>query len=396
MRDLKSLVIFALVVSSISGCDRVNERRARRYANQAVQLIKAQQYSAARPLLKQALDTYPHDSHTHYLMGRVCENLNEPQDAIQAYQRSIYIYAKNEKAHFSLAGLYLKNKNPAEAARHYEKVVELNPDYEFAPYQLGLAYHQYALTLSKELAAPYYSKAEQAFEKMLAKNPKFTDAYNGLAGTFLDQAKALEPPPPPPPTPEELEKKRKEEEEAAKKKGKKGKKEPKEEYKPVLKEVPEEAKPFYRKAEAVLLRAIQNSAANEQSYNLLGLAYQALRQFDQAVQILKKAKDTNIYSAQVTYNLAVAYDTWLQVYLDQARLEKDKDKIPSILAEGAKKREMAIDSFKDFLQIRSGDEGLKGQARMRIQELTIMKEKELAKSLEEEKRSARKKPRRRR
>jgi tetratricopeptide (TPR) repeat protein len=370
---LRNLLLLCLlgVSFSLTGCEKVNQRRARRMTNQAVQMMRAEQYTNAKGILRESIQLYPYDAQAYYMLGRAHQASEELADAIQAYTRSIALDATNKSAHLNLGHLYLKAKEPTKAIPPYEKAVELNPQDAKYHYQLGLAYQ----------GAKRFPKAAESFEKAISLEAKFTDAHNALAANWLDQAKEHEPPPPEP----------KPEEEDPKKK-KKGKKEP-EPPPTILQPIAEAAKPFYKKAEDAILRALRNQAANSQSYTLLALAYIKQHQFEEAVKICQQAKTGNIYDASATFHMGLAYDLWFEKLRMQAFGEKDEKQRTTIERDAAEKRDKALDTLKEFLQLRGGDENAKMDARMKIRNLTELKEKELAKQIEKEKK---KRPRRRR
>ncbi len=372
----KSLTLFLLLCSVWLnlGCEKVDQRRARRIANEAVESINAGQYTNAKTLLQQAVRLYAYDPHTHYLLGRAQQASEEWPEAIQSYLKCISLEANNKSAHLNLAKIYVKNKEFQKAIPHYEKAFELNPKDANYAYELALTYQ----------SARQFPKAAEAMQKAIQLHPKYTEAYNGLASVHLDQAAAHEPPPPDPtPPPEDDDKKKK-------KKKKKGEPEP---PRTILVPIAEAAKPFYSKAEAAILSAIQNQAANEQSYNLLALLFIKQHQFEQAVNTTQKILATKPNDAGALFHQGLAYDLWYEKSRVQAITEKDKTQKASLERDAAEKREKALDTFKDFIQRKIGDEGMKMDVRMKIRSLTELKERELAKELEAKKKPRRKKRR---
>ncbi|MCB9638819.1 MAG: tetratricopeptide repeat protein [Myxococcales bacterium] len=369
---LLSLSILLCSVWMFVGCEKVDQRRARRLANQAVDSIKSQQYSNAKSLLKKAVRLYAYDPNTYYLLGRTHQASEEYPEAVQAYLKCISLDSANKSAQFYLAKIYIKNKEPLKAIPHYEKAFELNAKDSNYAYELALAYQK----------ARRFPKAAETMQKAIQLNGKFTAAYNGLASIHLDQAAEHEPPPPEP----------KPEEDDKKKKKKKGEKEP---PRTILVPVAEAAKPFYQKAETALLSAIQNQASDEQTYNLLALLYIKQHQFEQAVRTTQKITSTKPNDAGALYHMGLAYDLWFEKVRVQALTEKDEAQKKTFEREATEKREKALDIFKDFIQRKIGTETMKMDVRMKIRSLTELKEKELAKQIEKERKRKRRRRRRR-
>lgn len=63
-------------------------------------------------------------------------------DSVSLWERTIAVTAPNAKAHASLAGVLAEQERWADAARHYEQALAINPRYEDVRYNLGTAYLQ--------------------------------------------------------------------------------------------------------------------------------------------------------------------------------------------------------------------------------------------------------------
>lgn len=337
---LCSAIALSFIFSTLTGCERVNQRRARRLANRAVSMIKKEQYFSAQGVLKRAIKLYAHDAHTRFLLARVYQKRNMPGEAIREYKRCIYLDPDKIQAYYSLGNIYFKNKDYKKAAEQYAKLVEKKPDHPYGAYHLGMAKHK----------LNDYITAEKFFKAAIKIKPNFVQAYNNLTAVYYDQAK--------------------------------------------VKTDPAQAAPFNQQAITTIRTAIDKKIANERSYNLLGLVYQNQKNFEEAIKSFNKAKKRNAYSASAAYNLGATFDLWLDEFLNKAKEEKDKTKQEEIMKEAAVKRDEAIKHFKEFLQLKGGDEGLKMQIRMKIRKLNLMKEKELDKKLKKQKRRRRRRRRR--
>ncbi len=318
-RALGFWLIFVLGFSlSSMGCEKVNERRARRITNRAVKQIKGDQYLAARRLLREALVLNPNDGNTRYLLGRVYEHLGQPSEAVQEYERSVFLNTSDYRPHFNLGGIYFKSKHYNKSVKHYEKVVALKPDHLYATYHLGLSLYK----LRK------YQQAEAMFNKAIALKSKFIQAYNSLANTLLDQAEQAQ-----------------------------------------LQTGTTQAAPYYMKAVSTIQSAIAKGIATPQSYNILGLAYQKQKKFDQAVTAFRKAMKK---LSEAAHNLGATYDVWLEELLTKAKQEKDTTKRLEIMKEADKKRSLAMDAFKEYLQLSRSNQAIRHQIRTKIHKLKKM------------------------
>jgi tetratricopeptide (TPR) repeat protein len=332
----------------IVGCERVNQRRARRIANQAVGLIKDSQFSSARSLLLESLALNPNDAHARYLLGRVYEEQRQLPEAIQEYNRAIYLKPDYYQPHFSLGGIYYRTKEYSKAAEHYEKVIAQKPDHLFGIYHLGLSLHQ---TRS-------YQRSEEMLRKVISIKSQFVDAYNALAMLFFDRAEEAQ-----------------------------------------LQSGVAQADPLYRNAIDILEQVQRLGIANSQSHNSLGLIYQKQKQFQLAVQSFRTAMKEIPIAA---FNLGTTYDLWLEELLNQLKTMEDGPQKDNVMAEVGQRRDQAIDAFKEYLQLSQGDPAMREQVRIKINKLQLMKEKEIADKLEAQKkktspkhRGKRKPPRRR-
>lgn len=343
---MKRSLVFGLLCSLVfvfsTGCEKVNERRARRIAGKAVKLYKEGQYNGARSLLREAIRLNPSDGHARYLLGRVYESLRNPSAAVQEYERAVYLNSSNYRPHFHMGGIYYKSKRYEKAILHYEKVVALKPNHMFSLYHLGLSLHK----LRK------FQRAEAMFNKAITTKSTFVEAYNGLAAVYLDQAEQA-----------------------------------------LLQAGADQAEPYYNKAVTTIQNAISKGIATPQSYNVLGLVYQKQKKFEQAIRAFRKAMKKLSLAA---YNLGVTYDAWLEELLNKAKQEKDRDKRLEIMKEADKRRRQTMDAFKDYLQLSRSDESMRHQIRTKIHKLRKMVYEDSWKKLVQKRRRYRRRRRRRR
>lgn len=323
-----------------TACEKVNERRARRITNRAVEYIKEAQYNSARRMLIEAIGLNPSDAHARYLLGRVYEELRQPSEAVQEYQRAVSLDSSKHQPHFNLGGIFYKSKQFDKAATHYEKVIALKPDHLYATYHLALSFQQ----LRK------YQQSETLFTKAIEMKPTFVLAYDGLASTLLDQAEQAQ-----------------------------------------LQAGTTQADPYYQKAVTTIQNAISKGIATPQSYNVLGLVYQKQKKFEQAIRAFRKAMTKLSLAA---YNLGTTYDAWLEELLNQAKQEQDNTKRLEVMKEADQRRQQAMDAFKEYLQVSNTDESMQHQIRTKIHSLRKMVYEDSWKELVNPRRRPR--PRRRR
>ncbi|MBK06852.1 MAG: hypothetical protein CL920_38090 [Deltaproteobacteria bacterium] len=352
----RSLPLFLLLTFMMApftqGCDSVKKKQARRLAAKAVKDIRNESYVGATGKLKKAIEIYPHDEYTHFLLARTYELRNDLPAAIQEYNRAIYLgpnATRKAQSYYSLGNIYFKNKEFVKAALNFEKQLKVSGSAKqiqkirpLGMYHLGMCYHR----LKK------YSESEDKLLKSISLKPDFIEAHNATIVMYYDQAKEQ---------PD-----------------------------------PAQSAPYFNKSISAAKKAIATGKANDRTYNLLGLAHQHLKQFPQAIEALNTAKNKNRYSAIAAYNLGATYDLWLEELLTKAKEEKNRTERKKIMDEASQIRDKAITSFKAFLQLKGGDGGLKSEVRVKIKKLNLMKDKELYEKLKKRGRRRGRRRRRRR
>jgi hypothetical protein len=73
----------------------------------------------AAGLLEQALQTLPDDARLHFNRGIALEDLQQPEEAIAAYERCLVLQPGLADAHFNLARLHERAGHPHQALRHF-------------------------------------------------------------------------------------------------------------------------------------------------------------------------------------------------------------------------------------------------------------------------------------
>ena len=95
--------------------------------------------------------------------------LDDPKDAIKAYQTAIRLNPDRDDSHLKLGNLYFSEEQFSEAAAEYEKAVNLWPSAENR-FALGQAY----------MNMRRYSEADVQFNKVFRMEPRKPDGHYGL------------------------------------------------------------------------------------------------------------------------------------------------------------------------------------------------------------------------
>lgn len=347
MKQLKSIgmICFFLVnIFLFTGCESVNERRARRKANKAVTMIKSDQFFGAEKLIKEAITLDPKNAHHRFLLGWLYQKRALYPQAIRQYQRASLLSTSFYRPYFELGNLHYARKNFVKAAVNYEKVLTLKPSHIKSLYHLALSYHK---SEEYEKAAIYYDKT------ILLKPKKFLhSAFYGLASVYYDQAQKIEDP---------------------------------------LKSAP-----LYEKSGNVVQRALREQIETIRLYNVLGMVYQAQKKYELALHTFQKAKKKNPYKSSTAYHIGNTYDRWLKSINEKLKTEKSEAQRNILRKDAYQKLTKALDAFKEFNQLSSKEPSLAAAVRSKIFELQIMEEKERARKLEAAKPKKRRRRRRRR
>ncbi|MEM1010449.1 MAG: tetratricopeptide repeat protein, partial [Myxococcota bacterium] len=327
MRILLTLTFCSML---LLGCDQVNQRRARRMANEAVKQIQAQQYSSAKNTLRKAIALYDKDPYIHYLLGRAHHGGQEWEQAISSFRKTIALAPKKKQAHLYLAESYARSNKPNDAIEPYTKAIALETQQQKkAEYTFQMA--------QAHRKAKQFDQAAQAFEQAIKIKPQQGEYYYALALSFFDQAKQHE-------TKQLLE--QQQQESKNKKQGKSKLK-----AQTILKSVPEAVKPLYTKAEQVLKRAVQNKAENSDIQNLFALIHIKMHRFEQAITLCDQLAAKTAYKGGALYHKGMAYDLWFEKLRLLAEDEKDRSKKQLLLEKSKKLRDLALETFKAFLKV---------------------------------------------
>ncbi|MGQ9669888.1 MAG: tetratricopeptide repeat protein [Desulfosoma sp.] len=157
MRHAQNTCLAFVVVMLLSSCSIIGLRTGPSVPGAMPELPKSQAYAA-------------------YLLAQYYLRVNEPEQAIKAYQQALEFDPDNPTILTDLAVLYVRQGKVQEALRLAEKAAEVDPSYESAFILLGRLY----------AGTGHNSKAIDAYRRVIAINPSNHDAYL-LLGTLYAQ-----------------------------------------------------------------------------------------------------------------------------------------------------------------------------------------------------------------
>ncbi|HEY9687809.1 MAG TPA: tetratricopeptide repeat protein [Coleofasciculaceae cyanobacterium] len=152
-------------------------RRWELHGNAALALLSQDETHAARKELEKAIQMAkePSDRAKLYnLLGYVCESANRVADARYAYAHAIELDPALDKARMNLAYIYLQDYRYEKAINLYQEVLARSPQRSDVWTTLGFAYE-----LQQEPR-----KAKAAYEKAIALDPGYKEAYRNLATMY--------------------------------------------------------------------------------------------------------------------------------------------------------------------------------------------------------------------
>jgi tetratricopeptide (TPR) repeat protein len=147
------------------------------YSYHARFLLEHGQYQRADDLSGQALEVDPNDAVALAVRGEILDMKGEPQ-GMELLEKACQLDPRNARAQFLLATIYDRAKRLADAASHFEKVVEMDPSN-------AQAWDYLALDLEP---LGEVERAELAYQKGLAVNqpgPHFDSFLDYNYGRFL-------------------------------------------------------------------------------------------------------------------------------------------------------------------------------------------------------------------
>jgi tetratricopeptide (TPR) repeat protein len=167
-------------------------------------------------LLRQILQARPDHAHALHLLGLIAHQVGKPEAAIELIGKAIASNGKVALFHVNLCGICRKAGRIAEAIKHGERAVALDPQMAVAYGNLGLAYHDnkefdkdeacqlQALKLQPGSASALFNMASimrdryqvdeaiSYYRQAIAANPDYLEALNDLGGMLVREGRLEE------------------------------------------------------------------------------------------------------------------------------------------------------------------------------------------------------------
>lgn len=168
---------------------------ARSLSDQAQQFLLARRTAEAAPLIERLVANYPQFAETWLLRGRLQNLDRQPVQAEASLRRHLELDPQSLNGQFQLGTALLAQQRYPEAARIFEKTIQLKPDLGPAFFNLGFA----------RAKAGQKPEAVQPFRDAIRHSPEYVDSYILLADLYLQlgqkreaivleqQARALKP-----------------------------------------------------------------------------------------------------------------------------------------------------------------------------------------------------------
>jgi tetratricopeptide (TPR) repeat protein len=136
---------------------------------EATELYQQNRFDEAETLCEKIVKINPKDTDALHFLGVLCMRKNQSDRAVAFIKKAISL--KPQALYYrNLAAVFGKQGKHGEAIAMYEKAIAHNPNYDDAYYSLGV-------TL-KETGK--INEAIVAYEKAIALNPNYADSYNNL------------------------------------------------------------------------------------------------------------------------------------------------------------------------------------------------------------------------
>jgi tetratricopeptide (TPR) repeat protein len=149
--------------------------------NAAIQHLNDKEFKEAEIRLKDAVDWAPDSSETYNRLGYTYSQLNQDDDAIKSYRKSVALNSQAPEPRINLARLLIDKKNNDEAISTLEEALKQNPESGKSHYYLGIAFSNKKL---KDEALEHFRKAAEL-------DPEDRDAYFNI-GVILIQKQQYE------------------------------------------------------------------------------------------------------------------------------------------------------------------------------------------------------------
>ena len=134
-------------------------------------------FAAAENKLDKFLKKHPRHSEAYRIKAQLLSDRNQYDEAIDVNIEALRCNPRNVWALLLMGNIYGKNKSDFETAqKYYDKILEYHPNNSIAINNIA------ALLMEKNK----FSKAIPMFEKVLKMDPKYANAYYGLAVCYYN------------------------------------------------------------------------------------------------------------------------------------------------------------------------------------------------------------------
>jgi len=138
-------------------------------------------YNQAIVLLSKSLSVDDTDPQTFILLGYCYRELDQVENAIHCFQKTISLNTDSDEAYVQLGNIFWE-KQDSTAINYYKSAISINPNNRDAYYNLGLVYH----------SINEFSKSQDAYHKIIEfgiKDKYFVDAHYNIAVILMDDYK---------------------------------------------------------------------------------------------------------------------------------------------------------------------------------------------------------------
>jgi protein O-GlcNAc transferase len=133
-----------------------NPQRADTYANLGVVYRRLGRFEEALACQNKAIQIKPDYAEAYNNLGLVLhEGLQQPEAALEAYEKALTLNPKQHDAHLNMGNVYMRRRDFNKAVSCYEQAVSLKPDY-------GLAFANMAISLG---GLKNYPKAVKNYQR---------------------------------------------------------------------------------------------------------------------------------------------------------------------------------------------------------------------------------------
>ncbi len=130
----------------------------------------------AFPFIQKAIQLNPEDGYGYGVLGIYYSQMHDIKDAIDCYRKCLDLKPYDFTITLNLANMLMQNKQYGEVEKILYKFLQLNNDPGVYPYQI----------LGKALfCQEKYTEAIDVFQKVIAMNPRFIEAYGELSLCYM-------------------------------------------------------------------------------------------------------------------------------------------------------------------------------------------------------------------